>query len=264
MKAGYEAQKKSVVLLKNKGQVLPLAQGTKVYIPDCPDTMMYGMAALFAKDLLIPAHPWFEDGQAEKYMRVVKTPEEADVAVVFMDNPKPMIPGYSPKTGYVPITLQYRPYTAQAGREKSIASGDPFSNLAPDRSYRGKTNTSANEKQLDVLLKTKESMGKKPVIAVLDVTGPMVISELEPVADAILMGFELQKQVYLEAITGRFTPSGLLPFQIPADMASVENQMEDVPRDARCYMDQMGHVYDFAYGMDYEGVIQDARVEKYR
>nr|MCR4752151.1 glycoside hydrolase family 3 C-terminal domain-containing protein [Eubacterium sp.] len=264
MEAGYEAQKKSVVLLKNKAGVLPLAKGIKVYIPDCPETMLYGMPALFAKDLRIPGHPWLEEGQADKFVTVVKTPEEADAAIVFMDNPKSMIPGYSHDTGYVPVTLQYRPYTAETAREKSIAAGDPFSAQNPDRSYRNKTNTCANEKQLDVLLQTKAAMGGKPVIAVLDVTGPMVIGEVEPAADAILMGFELQKQVYLEAVTGQFTPSGLLPFQIPADMAAVEAQKEDVPRDAVCYEDELGHVYDYAYGMDFEDVIKDARVEKYR
>ncbi len=264
MKAGYETQQKSVVLLKNKNQVLPLAKGTKVFIPDCPDTSLYGMPALFAEDLLVPGHPWLDRKQAEKYVTVVGNPEEADAAIAFMENPKPMIPGYSGSTGYVPVTLQYRPYTSKKGREKSIAGGDPFHYQKPDRSYKGKTNTSANETQLDVFLETKKAMGEKPVIAVLDVTGPMVMEEFEPLADAIFMGFEVQKQVYLDALTGQFILGGLLPFQIPENMDAVEEQLEDVPRDVRCYTDELGHIYDFAYGMDFQNVIRDERVEKYR
>ena len=47
-------------------------------------------------------------------------------------------------------------------------------------------------------------------------------------------------------------------------METVEAQCEDVPRDMTCYRDSEGHVYDFAYGMDFEGVIDDNRVKKYR
>lgn len=164
----------------------------------------------------------------------------------------------------MPITLQYRPYTAYKAREKSIASGDPFNFEHPDRSYKGKTNTCANEKQLDTFLDTKVQMGDKPVIAVLDVTGPMVVNEFEPQADAILMGFELQKQVYLDMITGNAVPNGMLPFQIPADMDALEEQKEDVPRDTRCHTDTEGHVYDFAFGMNFTEVIADERVKKYK
>ena len=64
-------------------------------------------------------------------------------------------------------------------------------------------------------------------------------------------------------IIGEDEPSGLLPFQLPADMETVETQLEDVPRDCRCYRDECGHVYDFGYGMDFSGIIKDDRVEKY-
>ena len=46
-------------------------------------------------------------------------------------------------------------------------------------------------------------------------------------------------------------------------MRTVEEQCEDIPHDMECYTDSEGHVYDFAYGMDWDGVIDDARVRKY-
>ncbi len=264
MQAGYEAQKKSIVMLKNKDNLLPLKKGIKVYIPDCPDTWLYGMPALFTDDLRVPGHPWLDEALANRYVTLAKTPEESDVAIVFMENPHPMIPGYNHEEGYVPISLQYRPYTAKTGREHSIASGDPFNYEHPDRSYLGKTNTTANESHLDVLETTKAVMGDKPVIAVVDVTAPMIFSEVEPKSDAILIGFELQKQAYLDMIFGEDEPSGLLPFQMPANMETVETQLEDVPRDCLCYTDECEHTYDFAYGMNFSGVIEDDRVKKYR
>ena len=52
--------------------------------------------------------------------------------------------------------------------------------------------------------------------------------------------------------------------QLPADMKTVEEQFEDSPRDVRCYTDSEGNVYDFAYGLNWSGVIDDERVKKYR
>jgi beta-glucosidase len=51
--------------------------------------------------------------------------------------------------------------------------------------------------------------------------------------------------------------------QMPADMRTVEEQFEDVPRDMKCYRDADGNTYDFAFGLNWEGVIQDERVTKY-
>ena len=51
--------------------------------------------------------------------------------------------------------------------------------------------------------------------------------------------------------------------QLPADMETVETQQEDVPRDMKCYKDSCGNVYDFAFGLNWSGVIRDGRVQKY-
>lgn len=91
----------------------------------------------------------------------------------------------------------------------------------------------------------------------------MVLSEIEPFADAILVSFNVQHQALLDIISGKAEPSALLPMQMPADMKTVEEQLEDVPRDMRCYQDADGHTYDFAFGMNWQGVISDERVMKY-
>jgi beta-glucosidase len=44
----------------------------------------------------------------------------------------------------------------------------------------------------------------------------------------------------------------------------VETQFEDVPRDMKCYTDSEGNVYDFAFGLNWSGVIDDERVATYR
>lgn len=258
MAAGYEAQLKSIVMLKNKNHVLPM-QRAKVYVPN----------RLMAPRSFGPfgggGEPYEAPGAApellSKYFDPVSTPEEADFAIVFMDSPISV--GYTAEDGYLPVSLQYRPYTAVNAREVSIAGGDPHEDSA-NRSYRGKTNVAPNSADLDIFLKTREAMGSKPVIVSLNMSNPAVMAEFEPMADAILVNFATQTQAVLDVIAGKFEPNGLMPCQTPADMETVEAQMEDVPRDMRCHVDTEGHTYDFAFGMNWSGVIQDERVETYK
>ncbi|MBQ2599390.1 MAG: beta-glucosidase, partial [Bacteroidales bacterium] len=65
-------------------------------------------------------------------------------------------------------------------------------------------------------------------------------------------------------VSGKAEPKGLLPMQLPADMRTIEEQQEDVPHDMRCHVDTDGHSYDFAYGLNWSGVIKDARTRKYK
>ena len=73
-----------------------------------------------------------------------------------------------------------------------------------------------------------------------------------------------QNQAILETVSGANEPSGLLPMQLPANMQTVEEQFEDVPRDMVCHTDTDGHKYDFAFGLNWSGVIDDSRVKKYK
>ena len=52
--------------------------------------------------------------------------------------------------------------------------------------------------------------------------------------------------------------------QFPIDMKTVEQQFEDTPHDMTPYLDACGNRYDFAFGMNWSGVINDARVKKYK
>ena len=145
----------------------------------------------------------------------------------------------------------------------SLAGGDPKESFV-NRSYKGKTVRTANESDLDLVIDTRKAMGDKPVVVCLQLSRPAVLAELEPYADVLLAHFGVQNQVLLDILGRIVEPSGLLPMQLPADMRTVEEQAEDVPRDMRPYTDSEGHSYDFAYGLDWGGVILDGRVDKYR
>ena len=164
--------------------------------------------------------------------------------------------------GYIPVSLQYEDYTAVYARDESIAGGDPLESFF-NRSYKGKTVKTANRDDMVLVQETRRKMGGKPVIVVLEVGKPVVLSEIEPYADAILVSFEVQNQAIMELISGKHEPSALMPMQLPKDMRTVEEQFEDVAHDMECYTDADGNTYDFAFGMDWSGVIHDERVSKY-
>jgi len=107
-------------------------------------------------------------------------------------------------------------------------------------------------------------MNGKPVIVLANLSNPMVFSEFEKDVHAIVAHFEVQDQALLDILTGAAEPSGLLPMQMPANMKTVELQYEDVPHDMECYVDSEGNTYDFAFGLNWNGTINDSRTEKYK
>lgn len=266
MQKGYEAQQKSIVMLKNHNQVLPLRDSKlKVYIPKrhYPSVVdFFGNATKDYWDYPVDLK------LAGRYYTVVDNPSQADFALCVINGPMSG-PGYDAKdvakggNGYVPISLQYNDYTATWARDTSIAGGDPKENFT-NRSYKGKTVKTANKDDMLLVLKTREQMGSKPVIVAVNATRPLVMSEFEKAADAILVSFGTSNQPFLDIISGKVEPSALLPCQMPADMKTVELQKEDVPRDMTPYIDADGHAYDFAFGMNWSGVINDSRVQKYK
>ena len=266
MEKGYQAQLKSVVMVKNSDSVLPMKSAEvkpKVYVPQRYFPQMvnfFGMVTperweeTFATELL------------EKYYEPVSDPAEADFAIVVIDAPTSGT-GYSADdvrkggNGYIPISLQYSDYTAEHAREVSLAGGDRLEKSA-NRSYKGKSIKTVNKTDLETVIATKKAMGDKPVITVVS-TGKPFVPEFEPYSDAILVSFGCLNQDLLDLISGAVEPSALLPMQLPADMKTVELQMEDVPFDMDCYVDADGNAYDFAYGLNWSGRISDARTEKY-
>lgn len=261
---GYRSQLRSVTMLKNANHTLPLQKGIRVYVPD---RFIKSHLDFFSHPTRpVPLVPAGKTALKECFT-LVDTPEEADAAVCFVESPISV--GYDPEdrkrggNGYVPITLQYRPYQAVSAREHSIAGGDPLEE-SRDRSYRGKWNTAANEADLDIVLDTKKRMGGKPVVTVVTLKNPMVMAELEPYTDALLVEYGVSGQAVADVLTGAFVPQGLLPVQLPESMDTVERQQEDVAFDMECYKDSQGHTYDFGFGMNYDGVIQDERTRRYR
>ncbi len=276
MEAGFDAQLKSIVMLKNKNNVISQydesAGKLTVYVPEntAVTKNRYSGETTETKALTVSAEAF------SKYYNITDNPAEADFAIVGMSEPDSGA-GYSTEdleaggNGYFPISLQYREYTAAKARETAIAS-DPgkefidsatgeilYVDNAANRSYKGKSVTTQNEDMLDLLEAVYADMDGKPVVVYMKASNPMVWSEVEPLADAIVLGYSVQDQAAVEIIAGVIEPSGLLPMQQPANMETVELQKEDVPQDMECYVDADGNVYNYAFGLNWSGQIKDTK-----
>jgi beta-glucosidase len=265
MQVGYDAQVKSIVLLKNQGKVLPMTAKKKVFVPKrfvAASRNFLGMETPASTDFPLNMNI------VKKYFDTTENAEEADFALVSIQSPITGI-GYNKEdlktggNGYVPISLQYGDYTATEARETSIAGGDPLES-SKNRGYKNKSIKTANSTDVQLVADTKAAMKGKPVIVAINVSNPMIFKELEKDATSILVHFGVQDQALLEMITGKFEPSALLPMQMPKDMIVVEKQAEDVPYDMNCHQDSEGNIYDFGFGMNWKGVIQDGRKLKFK
>ena len=223
-----------------------------------------------------------DDGQPSYTQNDIIRASAADLAaceyaIFFLDSPA-VGSGYDKATEtYLPISLQYGPYTANSAgvREESIAGdlverqvespyGVVTEYVKENRSYYGQSTQASNLYQLEAALSCISALPESTrVVFCIDAVNPFVASEFESEADAILTGFGMSSEAYLSIIAGQAEPSALLPFQMPANMETVEAQYEDVPRDMECYVDSAGNTYDFGFGLNWSGVIQDARTEKY-
>jgi beta-glucosidase len=257
MTAGYTAQLKSVAMLKNSDNVLPLQANKTVYIPKkfTPAGRNFlGMPIPESLDYPVKIE------MVKRYFNVTDDPDEADYALAFIGSPNSGL-GYD--KGYVPISLQFGEYKATGARDPSMAGGDPLENFT-NRTYKNKKVKAINITDLAMVNDTHKKMKGKPVIVIMNMTNPAVFSEFEPNANGILVHFGVQHQALFDILTGVSEPTALLPLQMPADMQTVEAQAEDVPHDMKCYVDKDGNKYDFAFGLNWNGVINDSRTERYK
>ena len=191
---------------------------------------------------------------AEGFFQLVDDPGDADAALVFVESP--LCDCYTQEdldkggNGYLPITLQYRPYKAEAARPHSIAKGD-FRENDCDRTYLNKENTPYNASDLENILSAREAMGSKPVIVVLHMHNPCVVSEFEGCTDGLIAHFGVENKVLMQILSGQSAPGGRLPLTMPASMAAVEQHCEDLFDDIPGHVDSCGNCYSFGFGLGY-------------
>lgn len=78
--------------------------------------------SFFRTDIPAQTIPNADRSMVEAFSDWTDSPDKADFAIVFIESP--LSDGYDARSGYLPISLQYRPYKAINAREHSLAQGD--------------------------------------------------------------------------------------------------------------------------------------------
>ncbi len=172
-RAALAAQERSMVLLTNKDAVLPV-RSRRVYLVGI-DPLLARAAGLIS----------------------VKTPGEADFAVVRMSAPHQMLhPGY----------------------------------FFGSRQHEGDLDWKADDAELKAF---EEAAEKTPTIAAVYLDRPAILTQVAAKAAAVLVNFGSSDEALLQVVTGRVGPEGTLPFELPRSMDAVRAQQAGVPDDSR-------------------------------
>jgi beta-glucosidase len=198
------ALRKSIVLLRNENDALPVKPDTKIYFESLqrnprPDQ---------------PVQPDIYVSNDDKYpVKFVKNPAEADLVILWV---------------------------TPTGNALFGSTGAPIS-----------VSLSKNSVNVDYINKIS---ARKPAILVINYTNPWVIDEVyndktKANIKGVLATFGTTTDALLDVITGKFNPSGKMPFATPVSDAAVESQKEDVPG----YLEGEGYsLFKYDEGLSYK------------
>lgn len=202
----------------------------------------------------------FEDPYVDpaKASAIVKSPafvEEGDraqrQAIVVLKNADNILPLRKEATlgltGFdqVPARLSRRVVPAAAADIQIVKVNAPFTLNKSGQAFFTKTHEGTpvyagadNAADLDAIRAAVAT--SKPVVVVMSMERPAVLSEFIDSVSAMVATFGSDDAAVADILTGRFAPTGKLPFALPADAASVERQREDAPSDFARTLFQLG------------------------
>lgn len=103
--------------------------------------------------------------------------------------------------------------------------------------------------------KVQQIEAAKPTVLVINFTNPWIIDQVEPDAAAVLGTFDVKAEALLDVVRGRFDPVGKLPITIPANQEAVDNNASDVPGFAEdfdyAYQNGADDKYTTGFGLSY-------------
>ena len=84
-----------------------------------------------------------------------------------------------------------------------------------------------------------------PVIVTVMLDRPAILTNVKPLVAAMFGDFGISDTALFDVITGKASPEGKLPFELPSSMEAVRSQLSDVPYDSN------QPLYPFSYGLRY-------------
>lgn len=84
-----------------------------------------------------------------------------------------------------------------------------------------------------------------PTVFLTTLERPLMLTNVRPHATALLGDFGISDDPLLALITGRVSPSGRLPFELPSSVEAVKKQKSDLPHDSQ------SPLFPFGFGLHY-------------
>jgi beta-glucosidase len=189
--AGLAAQARSLVLLRNRGHILPLSGSTT------------------SRKKRVYVHGVARDAIEREGWTVVDDPAKADVAIMRLAAPSERL-----HPQYVFGAMQHE-------GSLTFRSGDTDYDLF------------------------RRVSARVPTVVTVYMDRPAILTPIRDRARALLVDFGVSDAALLDVVTGRASPEGKLPFEIPSSMAAVAKQKSDVPHDSP------NPLYRFGFGLRY-------------
>lgn len=249
----YQAHQKSVVLLKNADETLPLTaeklEGKRVYVEYFNQE---GDTAAITKEL--------RNALIERGMAVVGDYNKADYALLFVD----------PTSGaYFSATAGYLELDICDG--KVVVDVDTETGVPVETTHE--ETTLKNAGKIAEIAEAVHANGGK-VITNVNFQLAWMMGNVEPYADALLAGFDTFTDATIDVITGVYNPTGVLPITLPRNDAVIavnENgdcvspndvpgyakdqympdELKDENGKAYAYRDSEGNYYESEFGLSF-------------
>ena len=265
----YLSQLKSVVLLKNKGNVLPLNDTTK----KVAIVSLTGKGASDATIATLKAE--FE----AKGFTVVEDTDDADIAYIDIQPTYNGTTGSNTAMGVIDLVegLDVPAVVTDALRRDGVRHGSQIPT--------GEETEVTTVEDIKDVKKIAEDMHEKGgvVIAAIKVTQPWILTNVEPYVDGLIAQFGVPEKAQIAVVTGEYNPTGKLPITMvscneviatnweyledgriyeicvsPNDVPGYDKDqyidpaiLETVPGGSYAYYDEMGNYYKAWFGLSY-------------
>jgi beta-glucosidase len=265
---GLDAQRQSVVLLKNSGGLLPLKGGSKVYVMGfkADDVAKLGFAVT--------------DGNAPKRTPVPAGADVVLIKVLVNNDGARRYASNDPATGGRPVDAAFPIMDPRTGKPQSTWGAQDPCVYAPDEKkpdgqaecldnnliFGGPFPWEVNALALsdiakaqswamtpslaDIQAAVREVGDPKKVAVSIYFRSPFVLDDASGVkaAGALLATFGVSDAAQLDVIAGRHPPRGRLPFALPSTSKALLEQDPDAPGYAET---KDGALYPFGFGLSY-------------
>jgi len=277
-KLAYVSASESITLLKNNNSILPLKKGSKILVTGPNANTMNSLNGAWTYNWQGKYTDMYVDGIPANLMATVEKDGNMNSKVVKDNlNPKPY------KTIYEAFSNSYGKDNVSFVPGVSYKKKGSFYDMneddiqkvvdkAKDHDYvllclgencytekPGDLND-LNLHKLQLKLANKLSKCGKPIILVLNIGRPRLISEIEPFMSAVLNIYlpgNMGADALVDIVSGKVNPSGKLPYTYPAFPNSLStyyykpSEVQNNSQGAYNYVGKLNNLYEFGYGLSY-------------